>query len=524
MAPTFAEQEESSDQGQGSGANVSSDSESLDSYHDNNLDLAKVNSTQSDQLVVATPEQEMTASVPNPLIAPVNEMNPLIVVTEMNPNRARSLTGERPRQAFNTHMEGRSLFRYFSSSRNAEDGGPLEHRQSLNISEDLHIQRQRVPVATVTAEPIMASDPSVRTSSMPINCIQPRRRSRPLEVPLSIRESNNTVDRRASLEPLGKGKEVIEEKRKAKKVRKSNTINGPGEGTGSTRSAFQSRPSTPSGSTRIIHEDGSEYVNCSDEETMFVLSDDDFEKVPTAPLPNPILRRKQYEASRKFQETWAARLPWVEMTRSEDGLIEGVKCLICSAVERRNKLLKAKHDTLTKHAGRRKALKDIKGVAKKGDWYYTKDCAHAKNAVLYAARGPQTVHQLVQNESGEQACKRVQFATIFHVLSNGRPMTEYESLQSLLNFFNVSHMPKKHWTDNSGWQMAEVMHAQVNANMKEVIKNANYLAVTCDEVTSIDNTSWICIHIYTQQVWTRTPMLLSLQHVQVCHLYVCCIF
>jgi len=50
-------------------------------------------------------------------------------------------------------------------------------------------------------------------------------------------------------EPISSRKEVIEEKRKAKKVCKLNTINGPKEGTSSTPSASQCRPLTPSGST-----------------------------------------------------------------------------------------------------------------------------------------------------------------------------------------------------------------------------------------------------------------------------------
>jgi len=132
------------------------------------------------------------------------------------------------------------------------------------------------------------------------------------------------------------------------------------------------------------------------------------------------------------------------MTRSEDGLIQGVNCLICNAMERRSKFLKTKYNTFTKYVGRHKALKDITRVAQKGNWYYSKDYAHAKNAILYVAHGPQTVHQLVQNESKEQAHKHVQFATIFHILNDGRPIIEYESLQSLLKFLNVSHMPKKH--------------------------------------------------------------------------------
>jgi hypothetical protein len=44
-------------------------------------------------------------------------------------------------------------------------------------------------------------------------------------------------------------------------------------------------------------------------------------------------------------------------------------------------------------------------------------------------------------------------------------------------------MPKKHWSNGSGWEMAKVMHAQINQNMMEIIKNENYSAITCDEVT-----------------------------------------
>jgi len=35
--------------------------------------------------------------------------------------------------------------------------------------------------------------------------------------------------------------------------------------------------------------------------------------------------------------------------------------------------------------------------------------------------------------------------------------------------------------------MAEIMHAQINHNMKEEIREAHFLSITCDEVTSIDN-------------------------------------
>jgi hypothetical protein len=49
-----------------------------------------------------------------------------------------------------------------------------------------------------------------------------------------------------------------------------------------------------------------------------------------------------------------------------------------------------------------------------------------------------------ENFRGERARKKVQFATVFHVLSEGSPMIEYESLQRLLLFLEVPHCPKKH--------------------------------------------------------------------------------
>jgi len=89
------------------------------------------------------------------------------------------------------------------------------------------------------------------------------------------------------------------------------------------------------------------------------------------PLPNPVLRRWQYEALRQFQDTWPTKLPWVEMVVGGDSRIFQVKCLICLAIQHRIKLLLPKWDTLTKHAGRRRADHDIPGMAKKGEYYYS---------------------------------------------------------------------------------------------------------------------------------------------------------
>jgi hypothetical protein len=45
------------------------------------------------------------------------------------------------------------------------------------------------------------------------------------------------------------------------------------------------------------------------------------------------------------------------------------------------------------------------------------------------------------------------------------------------------------------------------------MKEAQFFSVTCDEVTILDTQSWISIHGYVCENWTRKSMLLSLEQV-----------
>ena len=74
-------------------------------------------------------------------------------------------------------------------------------------------------------------------------------------------------------------------------------------------------------------------------------------------------------------------------------------------------------------------------------------------------------------------------------------------------------VPLKHWTEGSGWEMAESLFNVVQARTKEVVSTAPYFSITCDEVTTLDNQSWISMHVYTIQDWERVPLLLCLQRV-----------
>lgn len=238
------------------------------------------------------------------------------------------------------------------------------------------------------------------------------------------------------------------------------------------------------------------------------LSDDEFvpdvkEKVP----------KKNYDATRKFQETWSAKLPWAELFRGSDGLYESVKCVVCSQITGKPKILGPKWDTLVKHSGKRKATKNMAPDIKKGQWYMAKNCKHLRYERLFAARNTITVAQQLAVVKGERARKRLQFATILHLLQEGRPMLEYAALLPLFTFLNVPKLPKRHWSDSAGWDLAECLHHQVKLKTKDVMSKARFFSVTCDEVTTLDTQSWISIHGYVCENWERKPMLLSLERV-----------
>jgi hypothetical protein len=46
----------------------------------------------------------------------------------------------------------------------------------------------------------------------------------------------------------------------------------------------------------------------------------------------------------------------------------------------------------------------------------------------------------------------------FHLLKNGKPRTNFESLKELFKFLKLSNVPKKHWKNSSGWGMVKAMH------------------------------------------------------------------
>ncbi len=90
----------------------------------------------------------------------------------------------------------------------------------------------------------------------------------------------------------------------------------------------------------------------------------------------------------------------------------------------------------------------------------------------------------------------MQFALIFPLLSQSRPMIEYEQMQSLFAFLKVPNNAFKHWSDCAGWEIVKALHHVVLIAIKEAILTSNFLFISANEMITIDNQSWNFVHCY----------------------------
>ncbi len=90
--------------------------------------------------------------------------------------------------------------------------------------------------------------------------------------------------------------------------------------------------------------------------------------------------KKSYDSNRKFQAKWVAKLPWAKGLVATNGIIQIVRCKVCSLVENKDKIVRCKWDSLTKDVSHRIAVHDLPQLGvKKGGEYIAKYCAHLKN-------------------------------------------------------------------------------------------------------------------------------------------------
>lgn len=92
-------------------------------------------------------------------------------------------------------------------------------------------------------------------------------------------------------------------------------------------------------------------------------------------------------------------------------------------------------------------------------------------------------------------------------------MIDYERSESLLRFLRVKNMPSKHCSESAGWEMSGHLHLVVLRRLKEVVKSAKFISISADEVTAVDHTSWLGVHVYMMENWERIPYLLHHSHV-----------
>jgi len=93
---------------------------------------------------------------------------------------------------------------------------------------------------------------------------------------------------------------------------------------------------------------------------------------------------KLYERSRKFQDTWMTKLPWIEFVFDEKGEVQQVRCKVYTFVERKHKLLATKLDSLLKHQSCQKTEVLMPSVDARS-LYFNKTKLHAHNECLYIA-------------------------------------------------------------------------------------------------------------------------------------------
>ena len=63
----------------------------------------------------------------------------------------------------------------------------------------------------------------------------------------------------------------------------------------------------------------------------------------------------------------------------------------------------------------------------------------------------------------------------------------------------------------SGWEWERYLSQVENDDLKEKIANARFFSLSLDEVTTIDNTSWVCMSIYMVNGHIRNSYLLRIQ-------------
>jgi hypothetical protein len=133
--------------------------------------------------------------------------------------------------------------------------------------------------------------------------------------------------------------------------------------------------------------------------------------------------------------------------------------------------------------------------------------SHVKNEKLFATRGLDTVDVQLQNGGKVERKKKVHPICGNLASSQTRPSHDrFERLKEFFKFSKVENCPYKHWSDSIGWIMAEAIHNVVLQTTKIVMQKSPFISMSCDEVTTINNQSWLSVHVYVIKEWKKVSI------------------
>jgi hypothetical protein len=89
-------------------------------------------------------------------------------------------------------------------------------------------------------------------------------------------------------------------------------------------------------------------------------------------------------------------------------------------------------------------------------------------------------------------------------------MLEYEAHKELFDFLGLEENLRMHWTNSISWAMVQHMHGIVLEATKSIVGATQFISLTCDEVNTIDNQSWLSIHAYVVQNLLQIPTFFPL--------------
>ncbi len=102
-------------------------------------------------------------------------------------------------------------------------------------------------------------------------------------------------------------------------------------------------------------------------------------------IPKDEKKTSNINVNEKFQKIKALKMQWVEPNFIEARLVTSMKCHVYSKIEKKDKVLVVKWDSIEKHASKKKAPN--------GKWFMDPKCGHAKNEIAYAQLSTTIVFQ-----------------------------------------------------------------------------------------------------------------------------------